>query len=110
MKKEKVKAPTTPTTGVPAPQSICTTTLSKVVQEKTTTTLSIMDDQAGHIIGCAGLGLKQVHNISGTKVSVSPTVTAGFCLVTIWGTDCQVGDALTAISKIRKNGFGPRAL
>ena len=82
-----------------APQSICTTTLSKAVQEKTTTTLSITDDQAGHVVGCASLGLKQVHDISGTKVSVSPTVTAGFHLVTIWGTDCQVGDALTAIGK-----------
>ena len=83
MKKEKAKAPTTPATGVLAPQSICTTTLSKAVQEKTTTTLSIMDDQAGHVVGHASSGLKQVHNISGTKVSVSPTVTAGFRLVTI---------------------------
>ena len=58
-----------------------------------------MDDQAGHVVGCAGSGLKQVHDISGTKVSVSPTVTAGFRLVTIRGTNRQVGDALTAISK-----------
>ena len=99
MKKEKAKAPTVPTTRTPAPQSICSTTLSKVVPEKTTTTLSIMDDQAGHVVGCAGLGLKQVHDISGAKVSVSPTVTAGFRLVTIRGTDHQVGDALTAIGK-----------
>ena len=98
-KKEKVKAPTTPATRVLAPQSICTTTLSKVVQEKMTTTLSITDDQAGHVIGCAGLGLKQVHDNSGAKVSVSPTVTAGSHLVTIQGTDRQVGDALTAIGK-----------
>ena len=98
-KKEKAKAPTTPATRVLAPQSICTTTLSKVIQEKTTTTLSIMDDQAGHVVGRAGSGLKQVHDISGAKVSVSPTVTAGFRLVTIRGTDRQVGDALTTISK-----------
>ena len=75
------------------------TTLSKAVQEKTTTTLSITDDQAGHIVGRASSGLKQVHDISGTKVSVSPTVTAGFRLITIQGTDHQVGDALTAIGK-----------
>ena len=110
-KKEKVKAPTTPATGVPAPQSIHTTTLSKAVQEKTTTTLSITDDQAGHVVGRAGSGLKQVHDISGAKVSVSPTVTAGFRLVTIWGTDHQVGDALTAIGKrlARRRLHSPKA-
>ena len=58
-----------------------------------------MDDQAGHIIGHAGSGLKQVHDISGTKISVSTTITTGFHLITIWGTNCQVGDALTAIGK-----------
>ena len=96
---------------MPAPQSIRTTTLSKAVQEKTTTTLSIMDDQAGHVVGRASLGLKQVHDISGTKVSVSPTVTAGFCLVTIRGTDHQVGDALTAIGKrlARRHLCSPKA-
>ena len=110
-KKEKVKAPTTPATGVPAPQSICTTTLSKAVQEKTTTTLSITDDQAGHIVGRANSGLKQVHDISGAKVSVSPTVTAGFRLVTIRGTDRQVGDALTTIGKrlARRHLRSPKA-
>ena len=75
-KKEKAKAPTVPTTRTPAPQSIRSTTLSKVIPEKTTTTLSITDDQAGHVVGRAGSGLKQVHDISGAKVSVSPTVTA----------------------------------
>ena len=79
-KKEKAKASTTPATGVLAPQSICVSTLSKAILEKLTVTLSIMDDQAGHVVGHAGLGLKQVHNISGTKNLVSTTVTAGFCL------------------------------
>ena len=58
-----------------------------------------MDDQAGHVIGHASLGLKQVHDTSGTKILVSTTVTTGFHLVTIWGTDHQVGNALAAISK-----------
>ena len=71
MNKEKAKAPTAPTTRTPAPQSIRSTTLSKVVPEKMTSTLSITDDQAGHIVGRAGSGLKQVHDISGAKVLVS---------------------------------------
>ena len=110
-KKEKAKAPTTPATGVPAPQSIRTTTLSKVILEKLTVTLSITDDQAGHVVGRAGSGLKQVHDISGAKVSVSTTVTAGFRLVTIRGTDRQVGDAISAIGKrlARRRLCSPKA-
>ena len=61
--------------------------VTQAAQEKTTASLSIADDQIGHVIGCTGLGLKQVHDISGTKVSVSPTITANCCLITIWGTD-----------------------
>jgi len=88
----------TPITGVPA-HSIRSTNLTQAAQEKTTASLSISDDQAGHVVGRAGSGLKQVHDISGAKVSVSPTVTANCRLVTIRGTDREVGDALTAIGK-----------
>jgi hypothetical protein len=93
----------TPSTGVPAPSHIRTSTLgkaiAKVVQEKTTLTLIVPDDQAGHVVGRAGSGLKQIHDISSAKVSVSPTVTAGFRTVSIRGTDREVGDALAAIGK-----------
>ena len=89
---------TTPTAGVLA-QIICsTTTLTQAAQEKTTASLSITDNQAGHV-GHAGMGLKQVHDISGAKVSVSPTITANCCLITIQGIDHEVSDALTAIRK-----------
>ena len=84
---------------MPAPQSICVSTLSKAILKKATVTLSITDDQAGHVVERTGSGLKQVHDISGAKILVSTTVTAGFHLITIWGTDRQVGDAITAISK-----------
>jgi hypothetical protein len=93
----------TPSTGVPAPTHIRTSTLGKVVaklvQEKTSLTLIVPDDQAGHVVGRAGSGLKQIHDISSAKVSVSPTVTAGFRTVSIRGTDREVGDALAAIGK-----------
>ena len=58
MKKEKAKAPTTPATGVLAPLNIHASTLSKAILKKSTVTLSITDDQAGHVVGYASLGLK----------------------------------------------------
>ena len=57
-KKEKAKASTMPTTRVPAPQSICVSTLSKAILKKLTVTLSIMDDQAGHVFGHTSSGIK----------------------------------------------------
>jgi len=102
--KGKAKAPTsTPSTGVPVPTQIRSTTLdkaiAKVAQEKTTLSIFIPDDMAGHVVGRAGSGLKQIHDISSAKVSISPTVTAGFRTVSIRGTDREVGDALSAIGK-----------
>src|SRR5882757_729463 len=103
--KGKAKAPTTttPSTGVPVSSQIRVSTLdkaiAKVVQEKTTLSMFIPDEMAGHVVGRAGLGLKQIHDISSAKVSVSPTVSAGFRTVSIRGTDREVGDALSAIGK-----------
>jgi len=103
--KGKAKAPTTttPSTGVPVSSQIRVSTLdkaiAKVVQEKTTLSMFIPDEMAGHVVGRAGSGLKQIHDISSAKVSVSPTVSAGFRTVSIRGTDREVGDALSAIGK-----------
>jgi hypothetical protein len=103
--KGKAKAPTTttPSTGVPVSTQVRVSTLdkaiAKAVQEKTTLSMFIPDEMAGHVVGRAGSGLKQIHDISSAKVSVSPTVTAGFRTVTIKGTDREVGDALSAIGK-----------
>ena len=93
----------TPSTGVLAPIHIRTSKLgnaiTKAVQEKMALTLLVLDEQAGHVVGHARSGLKQIHDLSSTKVSVSPTVTAGFRTISIWGTDQEVGDAISAIGK-----------
>ncbi|KAF5329470.1 hypothetical protein D9619_009296 [Psilocybe cf. subviscida] len=93
-------APTsTPTTGPPASQSIRLTT-SQAALEKLVVTVSLADEHAGHVIGRAGTGLRQIHDISHAKVSVSPTAsTSGLRAVTIRGTAREVGDALSAIGK-----------
>ena len=97
-KKTKETAPTIPsTTKVPA-HSIRNIS-TQDVQEKITVTLSIPDVQAGHVIGRAGTGLRQIHDISHAKLSVSPTVVAGSRVVTIRGTGREAGDAVTAIGK-----------
>uniref|UniRef100_A0A8H8CHK6 Uncharacterized protein n=1 Tax=Psilocybe cubensis TaxID=181762 RepID=A0A8H8CHK6_PSICU len=49
--------------------------------------------------GRAGTGLRQIHDISHAKISVSPIVTSGLHAVTIRGTAREVGDALSAIGK-----------
>ncbi|KAF9537414.1 hypothetical protein CPC08DRAFT_771303 [Agrocybe pediades] len=99
-RKERPAAPTsTPTTGKPASQSIRTTT-TRAALEKIVVTLSIADEQAGHIVGRAGTGLRQIHDISHAKVSVSSTASSsGLCAVTIRGTAREVGDAVSAIGK-----------
>ena len=97
--KSKTTAPTTSsTTKTPAPHTIRTLS-TKVVQEKITVTLSIPDAQAGHLVGRAGTGLRQIHDISHAKLSVSPTVVSGSRVITIRGSTREVGDATTAIGK-----------
>ena len=88
-KQWKSVAPTnTPVTGCPRhSQTINATTLNKAAQEKITTTLSIPDSQAGHVVGRAGTGLCQISDISHTKVSLSPTVHSSSCAITIRGTN-----------------------
>ncbi|KAH9487192.1 hypothetical protein JR316_0001261 [Psilocybe cubensis] len=99
IEKEHLAALTsTPTTGPPHTQSICSTT-TKAALEKIVATLSIADKQAGHIIGHAGTSLHQIHDILHAKISVSPVVTSGLRAVTIRDTACEVGNALSAIGK-----------
>ena len=97
--KPKAPAPTTSsTTKTPAPTTIRSIS-TKDVQEKITVTLSIPDAQAGHLVGRAGTGLRQIHDISHAKLSVSPTVVSGSRVVTIRGSTREVGDATAAIGK-----------
>ena len=63
--------------------------------------LVLADDLVGHVIGCGGCGLKQVANISSARVSVHSQEIDGHWerLVTIRGTDKQLGDALVVLGK-----------
>ena len=96
--KSKAPAPTPSATKTPAPATIRTIS-TQDVQEKITVTLSIPDAQAGHLVGRAGTGLRQIHDISHAKLSVSPTIVSGSRVVTIRGSTREVGDATTAIGK-----------
>jgi hypothetical protein len=98
-KKTKVPAPTTPSaTKAPAPHAIRSIS-TQVAPEKIVVTMSIPDVQTGHVVGRAGTGLRQIHDLSHAKLSVSPTVVSGSRAVTIRGSDREVGDAIAAIGK-----------
>lgn len=98
-KKTRELAPTTPsTTKAPAPHTIRTTS-TKLPPEKIIISLSIPDVQTSHVMGRAGTGLCQIHDLSHVKLSVSPTVVSSSCAITIWGSDREVGDAISAVGK-----------
>ena len=64
-------------------------------------TVAIPDATAAHVIGRGGKGLKQLHDISGARVSAY-TLTSGLRderHVSIRGTDEQIGDALVVLGK-----------
>ena len=76
-------------------------------------TVAIPDASAAHVIGQGGQGLKQIHDISGARVSAY-TLAAGSRderHVSIRGTDVQVGDALVVLGKrlARKRVRNPKA-
>src|SRR5258708_35580438 len=63
-----------------------------------TATLAILDAVAGHIIGRAGTGLRQIHDFSHTKVAMSSHVgPSASHAITIRGSPREVGDALIAV-------------
>ena len=63
--------------------------------------LVLADDLVGHVVGRGGRGLKQVADISSARVSVHSQEIDGHWerLVSIWGTDKQLGDALVVLGK-----------
>jgi hypothetical protein len=111
--KQKVAPPPTPSTGrSPAPPIAIQSVSTKAALEKTVVTLQIQEAQAGHLVGRAGNGLREVHDFSRAKVSVAPaTGNTGLRPVTIRGSVREVGDALTAIGKrlARRRVRNPRA-
>jgi hypothetical protein len=74
--------------------------LPKAALEKIVVTLSVPDAVAGHLVGRAGTGLRQIHDISHAKVSVSQVIgPSASRAVTIRGTSREVGDAVSVIGK-----------
>ena len=100
-RKGQMIAPTsTPTNHSPTNLPNISTLTSKADFEKTVLTLSISDQQIGHVVGRAGTGLRQIHDFSHAKILVAPPPgTSGFRSVTIRGTAREVGDAVSAIGK-----------
>ncbi|THU95830.1 hypothetical protein K435DRAFT_778861 [Dendrothele bispora CBS 962.96] len=90
----------TPIAESPTPLPNLNSLSTKAAFEKTVITLSIPDQQTGHVVGRAGTGLRQIHDISHAKISVSPpSGSSGLRSVTIRGTAREVGDAISAIGK-----------
>jgi hypothetical protein len=112
--KQPVAPTATPTVSsrLPATPAAIQSVTTKAALEKTTVTLQIQDAQAGHLVGRAGNGLREVHDFSRAKVSVAPASgNSGLRSVTIRGSVREVGDALTAIGKrlARRRVRKPRA-
>jgi len=63
--------------------------------------LVLAEDLVGHIVGRGGRGLKQVSNLSDARVSVFSQEIDGCSerLISIRGTDKQLGDALVVLGK-----------
>ncbi|KAJ4480219.1 hypothetical protein J3R30DRAFT_3403753 [Lentinula aciculospora] len=99
-KKKGKKAAPTPaaTSSAPVNAQLCLPTTSADL-EKLTIQVSVPDASAGHLVGRAGAGLKQIHDFSCARISVPPSGSSGAQLVTIRGSRCEVGDALVAIGK-----------
>jgi len=75
-------------------------------------TVAIPDASAAHVIGQGGKGLKQVHDISGARISAYTLVEGSRDErhVSIRGTDEQIGDALVVLGKriARKRIHAPK--
>jgi len=74
--------------------------------------LVITEDLMGHVVGCGSRGLKQVTDIFSAQVSTFTQEVDGRLerLVSIRGTDKQLGDALVVLGKriVRKHVSAPK--
>ena len=63
--------------------------------------LVIAEDLMGHVVGRSGHGLKQITDISSAQVVAFTQEVDGRSerLISIWGTDKQLGDALVVLGK-----------
>ena len=73
----------------------------KSLPDRFSASLVLADDLVGHVVGRGGRGLKQVADISSARVSVHSQEIDGHWerLVSIRGTDKQLGDALVVLGK-----------
>jgi len=69
--------------------------------DRYSSSLVLADDLVGHVVGRGGCGLKQVADISSARVSVHSQEIDGHWerLVSVRGTDKQLGDALVVLGK-----------
>jgi len=71
--------------------------------------LVIAKDLVGHVVGHGSNSLKQVTNISSAQVSTFTQEVDGYSehIVSIWGTDKQLGNALMVLGKqiVQKHVF-----
>jgi hypothetical protein len=92
--------PTFPPPSTPTPSIKINSLSSKAAFVKTAVSLLVPDDQAGHVVGRSGAGLKQIHDFSGAKITVTSGSNAdGLRTITIRGNAREVGDAVNAIGK-----------
>ena len=63
-------------------------------------TVVIPATAAGHVVGKGGKGLKQIHDISGARVTAYEVATSpDERHLSLWGTDTQISDALNVLGK-----------
>jgi hypothetical protein len=92
--------PTIPPPSIPTPSIQINSLSSKAAFVKTAVSLLVPDDQAGHVVGRSGTGLKQIHDFSGAKITVTAGSNAdGLRTIAIRGNAREVGDAVNAIGK-----------
>ncbi len=92
------KSPTTPSD---LPLHLAQTFPQEGKPDRHLMTVAIPDASAAHVVGQGGQGLKQIHDISGARVSAF-TLASGprdERLISIRGTDVQIGDALVVLGK-----------
>lgn len=98
-KKDPTKKKTIPSN--PLPLHLAQTFPQEGKPDRHLVTVAIPDATAAHVIGQGGKGLKQIHDISGARVSAYTLVEGSRDErhISIRGTDQQIGDALVVLGK-----------
>ena len=101
------------TPSIPAPLPLAQMFSTEGKTDRHLVTVVIPDASAQHVVGQGGKGLKQIHDISGARVSAYTLANGSRDErhVSIRGTDLQIGDALVVLGKrlARKKIRPPKA-